>query len=529
MLAALSKPAASQWWPLPNLGLQLQRLPSSHLATLDLSEGSNSPSSSASGESLYEDALTTQSEVEHKQVCLGRPVEEVEIEDVEEDALQEQAAVDAQLHEDAAKNTAEEMYPPSVHAMRLRSAASKTPEIVKTAGSKKPPKKAHWRHLKYTVIGSKRLRERHTVSLDDFQLDKGKPKKDIHRGLAKVQNYAALFREQLARPEIPADLSEKCKEELNRLSKIINRSQQVINEAIPSALNAQGAASKTPRYSSRQQPVYSQLSMTTRPRGPRQPLDIITNVVQPQSHTDPDGAFLDQLENAVQDIVAPTVMSRPKTQIDLIDEYKVTMRDLDLGLQFTLESSRTTREDCEHELGYEISFVASHIAILRRKSAILGAFAERMAGHPRVQARIGKELEAIASLLLKAFSITTSEKVIVAERQLVDMDKMNHAPGRRLRRGCMPVGRIILSDNEEDLQFTAAIGSARETKDPIWVADSQPEEKAIQRNVQPRQFETDQGVVLDLWSDKESEIESDCESEIEEMDMMDYELVETLA
>jgi hypothetical protein len=105
-------------------------------------------------------------------------------------------------------------------------------------------------------------------------------------------------------------------------------------------------------------------------------------------------------------------------------EYRPTERDMALGLKWTLLSCETVREDLDREIqeGHNQPYVAGHIAIMRRKTAILRYLAQERDAPPNV---IDEELVALERALSTAEQLVKPASVREANKYLRNTDDRN--------------------------------------------------------------------------------------------------------
>ena len=107
-----------------------------------------------------------------------------------------------------------------------------------------------------------------------------------------------------------------------------------------------------------------------------------------------------------------------------LSEYKPTARDMALGLNWTLLSSETVRDDLEREVqeGGGQPYIAGHIAVMHRKLAILYLFAEERDTPPGA---VRDEVGALENALIKAKPLVNPASVRDADDHLRRNDRRN--------------------------------------------------------------------------------------------------------
>ena len=113
-----------------------------------------------------------------------------------------------------------------------------------------------------------------------------------------------------------------------------------------------------------------------------------------------------------------------RTRSQQLPEYRPTERDMALGLDWTLLSSETVRDDLEREIqhGGNQPYVAGHIAVMHRKLAILFVFAQK---HDAPPDSITDEVDALEDALIRAKPLVNHASVREADKYLSRTDYRN--------------------------------------------------------------------------------------------------------
>ena len=153
-----------------------------------------------------------------------------------------------------------------------------------------------------------------------------------------------------------------------------------------------------------------------------------------------------------------------------LPKYKPTSHDVALGLRWTLTSCQTVRQDLNREIrdGGDQPYVAGHIAIMRRKVAILRYLAEGDDAPPSV---IDEEIKSLENAISKAEPLVKPESVREANKYLQGTDGRNDLHQTLRFEGFQAVDAALdrKRKHEEDI-YTRAIVSNSE-QDTFWHRD----------------------------------------------------------
>ena len=107
-----------------------------------------------------------------------------------------------------------------------------------------------------------------------------------------------------------------------------------------------------------------------------------------------------------------------------LSKYRPTARDMALGLNWTLLSSKTVRDDLEREIqeGGNQPYIAGHVAVMYRKLAILCLFAQE---HDAPPGALIDEVGALEDALIKAKPLVNPASVRDADDHLRRDDRRN--------------------------------------------------------------------------------------------------------